>query len=54
MVVYLLTPRNKKMIEKCDVYLPSTTFSGMKAYRFFMIYQIVGDMVIVIIKIRER
>jgi hypothetical protein len=27
--------RNKKMIDKCDVYLPSTTFSGMKAYRSF-------------------
>lgn len=27
--------RNKKMIEKCDIYLPSTTFTGMKAYRSF-------------------
>ncbi len=27
--------RNKKMIEKCDVYLPSTCFSGMKAYSEF-------------------
>ncbi|TSC95220.1 MAG: putative methyltransferase [Parcubacteria group bacterium Licking1014_1] len=27
--------RNKKMIGKCDVYLPSTTYSGMKAYDSF-------------------
>jgi len=27
--------RNKKMIGRCDVYLPSTTFSGMKAYHSF-------------------
>lgn len=27
--------RNKDMIGKCDVYLPSTTFSGMKAYNSF-------------------
>lgn len=27
--------RNKKMIDKCDVYLPSTTFTGMKAYSSF-------------------
>lgn len=27
--------RNKKMIGKCDVYLPSTCFSGMKAYDEF-------------------
>lgn len=27
--------RNKDMIDKCDVYLPSTTFSGMKAYNSF-------------------
>ena len=27
--------RNKMMIGKCDVYLPSTCFSGMKAYRTF-------------------
>lgn len=27
--------RNKDMIEKCDVYLPSTTFTGMKAYESF-------------------
>ncbi len=27
--------RNKKMIGKCDVYLPSTTFTGMKAYKSF-------------------
>ena len=27
--------RNKRMIGKCDVYLPSTCFSGMKAYRSF-------------------
>jgi hypothetical protein len=27
--------RNKNMIDKCDVYLPSTTFSGMKAYDSF-------------------
>lgn len=27
--------RNKDMIGKCDVYLPSTTFSGMKAYSSF-------------------
>ncbi len=27
--------RNKKMIGKCDVYLPSTCFSGMKAYEEF-------------------
>ncbi|MGI9461645.1 MAG: restriction endonuclease subunit M [Alphaproteobacteria bacterium] len=27
--------RNKKMIGKCDIYLPSTCFSGMKAYLFF-------------------
>lgn len=27
--------RNKDMIGKCDVYLPSTTFSGMKAYDSF-------------------
>ena len=27
--------RNKDMIGKCDVYLPSTTFSGMQAYNSF-------------------
>ncbi len=27
--------RNKDMIGKCDVYLPSTTFTGMKAYESF-------------------
>jgi len=27
--------RNKDMIGKCDVYLPSTTFSGMMAYNSF-------------------
>lgn len=27
--------RNKKMLYECDVYLPSTCFSGMKAYRNF-------------------
>ena len=27
--------RNKKMLEKCDVYLPSTCFKGMKAYKSF-------------------
>ena len=27
--------RNKAMIGKCDIYLPSTCFSGMKAYRNF-------------------
>lgn len=27
--------RNKNMIGKCDLYLPSTTFSGMKAYSSF-------------------
>lgn len=27
--------RNKDMIGKCDVYLPSTTFGGMKAYDSF-------------------
>jgi hypothetical protein len=27
--------RNKNMIGKCDVYLPSTCFKGMKAYRDF-------------------
>ncbi len=27
--------RNKKMLDKCDVYLPSTCFSGMKAYKSF-------------------
>lgn len=27
--------RNKKMINRCDVYLPSTCFAGMKAYRTF-------------------
>lgn len=27
--------RNKKMIGKCDIYLPSTTYSGMKAYNSF-------------------
>jgi hypothetical protein len=27
--------RNKDMIGKCDVYLPSTTFTGMKAYKSF-------------------
>jgi hypothetical protein len=27
--------RNKNMIEKCDIYLPSTTFTGMKAYKSF-------------------
>lgn len=27
--------RNKDMIGKCDIYLPSTTFSGMKAYTSF-------------------
>lgn len=27
--------RNKKMLDKCDVYLPSTCFKGMKAYKSF-------------------
>ena len=27
--------RNKKMLHKCDVYLPSTCFSGMRAYSGF-------------------
>lgn len=27
--------RNKNMLDKCDVYLPSTCFSGMKAYKSF-------------------
>lgn len=27
--------RNVKMIDKCDVYLPSTCFNGMKAYKSF-------------------
>lgn len=27
--------RNKKMLDKCDVYLPSTCFNGMKAYDSF-------------------
>jgi hypothetical protein len=27
--------RNKKMLDKCDVYLPSTCFKGMKAYESF-------------------
>lgn len=27
--------RNKDMIGKCDVYLPSTTFNGMRAYKDF-------------------
>ncbi len=27
--------RNKGMIDKCDVYLPSTCFEGMKAYKHF-------------------
>lgn len=27
--------RNKDMLDKCDVYLPSTCFSGMKAYNSF-------------------
>ena len=27
--------RNKKMLDKCDVYLPSTCFKGMKAYDNF-------------------
>lgn len=27
--------RNKKMIDKCDVYLPSTCFNGMQAYKDF-------------------
>lgn len=27
--------RNKKMLNKCDVYLPSTCFSGMRAYQNF-------------------
>ncbi|MBU4308817.1 MAG: restriction endonuclease subunit M [Nanoarchaeota archaeon] len=27
--------RNKKMLNKCDVYLPSTCFSGMKTYNSF-------------------
>jgi len=27
--------RNKDMIGKCDVYLPSTTFTGMKPYKSF-------------------
>ncbi len=27
--------RNKDMIDKCDVYLPSTCFQGMKAYKNF-------------------
>ncbi len=29
------TTRNKKMLQKCDVYLPSTCFSGMRAYPSF-------------------
>ena len=28
--------RNKAMLEKCHVYLPSTCFSGMKAYKSFL------------------
>ena len=28
--------RNKKMIDKCDVYLPSTCFKGMMAYKSFL------------------
>ncbi len=28
--------RNKKMLDKCDVYLPSTCFKGMKAYNSFI------------------
>ena len=27
--------RNKKMLDKCDVYLPSTCFTGMKVYNSF-------------------
>lgn len=27
--------RNKKMLDKCDVYLPSTCFNGMQAYNSF-------------------
>ena len=27
--------RNKKMLHRCDVYLPSTCFNGMKAYKSF-------------------
>jgi hypothetical protein len=27
--------RNKKMLDKCDVYLPSTCFKGMMAYKSF-------------------
>lgn len=27
--------RNKKMLDQCDVYLPSTCFDGMKAYKSF-------------------
>jgi hypothetical protein len=27
--------RNKKMLNACDVYLPSICFSGMKAYKSF-------------------
>lgn len=27
--------RNKKMLDKCDVYLPSTCFSGMRVYNSF-------------------
>ena len=29
------TTRNKNMLQKCDVYLPSTCFSGMRAYPSF-------------------
>lgn len=29
------TTRNRNMIDKCDVYLPSTCFKGMKAYKTF-------------------
>ena len=29
------TTRNKRMLDKCDVYLPSTCFNGMRAYSSF-------------------
>jgi len=30
-----MSAANKNMIDKCDIYLPSTTFTGMKAYKSF-------------------
>jgi len=46
--------RNKKMLYKCDIYLPSTCFSGMKIYTSFDDLPLKRGYGIVILKDRER